>query len=309
MDELRRMDLNLLLTLYALLTEKHVTRAALRLHKSQPAVSHSLAQLREHFNDPLLVRKDGKLELTTRSRGLIQPLTEALSSLNTLLGAPQFDPLQARRSFRLSLSDYAARLVLPSLVRFVREHAPGFDLAISQASRDAMLTQLVDGELDLALGVFPDPPQEIQIETLFVDDFICLADKTTIPERRGLSLKEWLDRPHVMVAMRPDANDEIDRVLASKGMTRRIAVALPHWSAAVELLPKTDLVLTIARRAVGPQRLLRGLRQFSPPTEFHLPKIAYQQAWHARKDNDPALTWLRQVMMSGCNSVNEDHPT
>ncbi|MDH1476984.1 LysR family transcriptional regulator [Comamonas thiooxydans] len=300
MDDLRRIDLNLLLALHALLTEKHVTRAAMRLHKSQPAVSHSLAQLREHFNDPLLVRKQGKLELTARGNALLQPLSEALGSLNTLLGTPQFDPLQAQRRFRLSLSDYAARLVLPDLMRYVRKHAPGFDFAISQASRDAMLVQLADGELDLALGIFPDLAQDIQVETLFEEDFICLADKTVSPEKGGLSLEEWLARPHVMLALRPDANDEIERALAAKGLKRRIAVALPHWSAAVELLPGTDLVLTIARRAVGPLRSFKNLRQFAPPRQLQLPKMAYQQAWHARKHNDPALAWLRLAVMNSC---------
>lgn len=300
MDELRRIDLNLLLTLHALLAERHVTRAALRLHKSQPAVSHSLAQLREHFNDPLLVRQHGKLELTARANSLWQPLSEALGNLNSLLGTPQFDPLQAQRRFRLSLSDYAARLVMPDLMRYVRNHAPGFDFAISQASRNAMLVQLADGELDLALGIFPELPQGIQVEMLFEEDFVCLADKSAIPAKGGLSLEEWLARPHVMLALRPDAHDEIERALAAKGLKRRIAVALPHWSAAVELLQGTDLVLTIARRAVGPQRSFRELRQFAPPRQLQLPKMAYQQAWHTRKDNDPALSWLRQVVMHVC---------
>lgn len=300
MDDLRRIDLNLLLALHALLTEKHVTRAALRLHKSQPAVSHSLAQLREHFNDPLLVRKSGKLELTARGNALLQPLSEALGKLNTLLGTAPFDPLQERRRFRLALSDYAARLVLPDLMRYVRVHAPGFDFAISQASRDAMLAQLADGELDLALGIFPELPPDIQVQTLFEEDFICLADKAAVPDRSGLTLAQWLERPHVMVALRPDANDEIERALAAMGLQRRITVALPHWSAAVELLPDTDLVLTIARRAVGPLRAFRQLRQFPPPLQ--LPKLAYQQAWHIRKDTDPALTWLRQVMADCCTT-------
>lgn len=300
MDELRRIDLNLLLALHALLAEKHVTRAALRLHKSQPAVSHSLAQLREYFNDPLLVRKHGKLELTARANALLQPLSEALGNLNSLLGTPQFDPLQAQRRFRLSLSDYAARLLMPDLVRYVRKHAPGFDFAVSQASRDGMLVQLADGELDLALGIFPELPQGIQAQTLFEEDFICLADKAVVPENEGLSLEEWLAHPHVMVALRPDANEEIERALAAKGLKRRIAVAMPHWSAAVELLQGTDLVLTIARRAVGPQRSFSGLRQFAPPDELQLPKMAYQQAWHTRKDNDLGLSWLRQVVLSKC---------
>lgn len=298
MDELRRIDLNLLLALHALLTEKHVTRAALRLHKSQPAVSHSLAQLREHFNDPLLVRKGGKLELTARGNALLQPLSEALGNLNTLLGAPQFDPLKERRRFRLSLSDYAARLVLPDLMRYVRVHAPGFDFAISQASRDAMMVQLADGELDLALGIFPEVPQDIEVQTLFEEDFICLADRSTVPGKGGLTMEQWLERPHVMLALRPDAQDEIERTLAAMGQKRRITVALPHWSAAVELLPGTDLVLTIARRAVGPLRSFRALRQFAPP--FQLPKMAYQQAWHTRKSTDPALSWLRQAVVDCC---------
>lgn len=187
-------------------------------------------------------------------------------------------------------------------MRYARQHAPGFDFAISQASRDAMLVQLADGELDLALGIFPELPQDIRVETLFEEDFICLADKATIPEKGGLSLEGWLERPHVMLALKPDANDEIERALASKGLKRRIAVALPHWSAAVELLSGTDLILTIARRAVGPLRSFQGLRQFAPPRQLQLPKMAYQQAWHARKDSDPALAWLRQVVMNGCQA-------
>ncbi|MCL9843653.1 LysR substrate-binding domain-containing protein [Ralstonia solanacearum] len=296
MDELRRIDLNLLLALHALLAEKHVTRAALRLHKSQPAVSHALAQLRTHFNDPLLVRRNGRMTLTARAQALEQPLNDALIRLNGLLGAPEFDPSQARRRFRLSLSDYAARIVLPPLVRHVRQFAPGLDLAISQASRDAMIAQLADGELDLALGIFPDAPGDIKVQDLFPEAFISLADRAVLPAKGDLSLEEWLQRPHMMLALRPDANDEIEQALASQGLRRHIALALPHWSAAVELLAGTDLILTVASRAVGPIRRHRNLRQFAPP--LVLPRFAYQQAWHARREGDPAHHWLRQTILA-----------
>lgn len=301
MDELRRIDLNLLLTLHALLAEKHVTRAALRLHKSQPAVSHALAQLRELFNDPLLIRQGGRMALTARAQVLVQPLYEALSNLNGLLAAPEFDPARARGRFRLSLSDYAARIVLPQLMRHLRQHAPGLDLAISQASRDAMLAQLADGELDLALGIFPEAPAEIHVQDLFQEQFICLADKMALPENEKLSLDEWLERPHVMLALRPDANDEIEKTLASQGLRRHIALALPHWSMAVEVLAGTDLILTVASRAIGPMQRHKNLRKFSPPLE--LPLFAYQQAWHVRREADPAHQWLRQAIRDCCNVV------
>ncbi|MEU5646299.1 LysR family transcriptional regulator [Streptomyces milbemycinicus] len=296
MDELRRIDLNQLLTLHALLAEKHVTRAALRVHKSQPAVSHALAQLRTQFGDPLLVRHGGRMVLTARAQALIQPLESALTSLNELLDAPEFDPARTRRRFRLSLSDYAARIVLPPLVRHVRREAPGLDLAISQASREAMMAQLADGEVDLALGIFLDAPEDIEVQDLFQERFVSLADKAALPERGDLSLEEWLERPHIAVAMRPDASDEIEKALASRGLQRHIAVALPHWSAAVDLLAGTDLVLTVASRAVGPIRRHKTLRKFTPPLD--LPRFAYQQAWHIRRANDPAHRWLREALLT-----------
>ncbi|MFI1847384.1 LysR family transcriptional regulator [Streptomyces sp. NPDC020480] len=297
MDELHRIDLNLLLTLHALLTEKHVTRAAAQLNKSQPAVSHSLAQLRTHFDDPLLVRHGGRMALTARAQALVNPLEDALNSLNGLLAAPGFDPARTRRRFRLSLSDYASRIVLPPLVRHVRSAAPGLDLAISQAaSRDAMLVQLADGELDLALGIFPQPPEDIEVQDLFQEDFVCLADKSVLPAKGGLPLEEWLERPHIMLALRPDAQDEIERALSARGLRRHLAVTLPHWSAAADLLPGTDLILTVAGRAVGPLHRHQTLRKFAPPLD--IPGFAYQQAWHTRRTNDPAHTWLRQVLLT-----------
>lgn len=294
MDELRRIDLNLLLTLHALLTEKHVTRAAVRLHKSQPAVSHSLAQLRELFNDPLLVRKGGSMMLSARAQALIPPLGNALLGLNALLEAPEFDPARARGRFRIALSDYAAHIVLPKLMQRIRRDAPGLDVAISQASREAMLAQLTDGELDLALGIFPEASQEICLQGLFKERFICLADEAVLPADGKMDLHDWLARPHVMLALRPDATDEIERTLAASGLKRNIALALPHWSAAVSVISGTDLILTVASRAARGREQYTNLREFLPPLD--LPEFSYQQAWHRRKDADPAHRWLREAI-------------
>jgi len=295
MDDLRRIDLNLLLTLHALLAEKHVTRAALRLHKSQPAVSHALAKLREVFKDPLLTRRGANMALTPRARDLLQPLEVALSQLNALLHEGAFDPRQAVRRFRVAMSDYAAHLILPTLVKRLRDQAPGIDVAVCQASREAMLAQLADGEIDLALGVFPDTAGEIVVETLFEEHFISVADKCSLPLRGKLSLDKWLARSHVLVATRPGTDNEIDATLASQGLRRHIALVLPHWSASTEVLADTDLILTVASRTLDNVPRNKGLTQFMPP--FELPHFAFQQAWHTRRDADSAHCWFRSVVM------------
>ncbi|MES2868551.1 MAG: LysR family transcriptional regulator [Pseudomonadota bacterium] len=301
MEELRRIDLNLLLTLHALLLERHVTRASIRLHKSQPAVSHALAQLRAHFDDQLLIRRDGQLVLTARAQSLLGPLEQALRHLNDLLGASDFDPSSSQARFRLSLSDYATRRVLPGLVRYVRSVAPGVDLAVSQASRETMMAQLADGELDVALGIFPECPDGIHVQELFPEHFVSLADASALPACGRLTLEEWLERAHVMLALRPDANDEIERVLARMGLRRRIAVALPHWSAAIELIAGTDLILTVASWAVSELDRYPTLRMFDAPLD--LPVLSYQQAWHARKDADPANRWIREAILKCSQST------
>ncbi|MDG9881941.1 LysR family transcriptional regulator [Pseudomonas sp. GD04058] len=296
MDDLRRIDLNLLLTLHALLAEQHVSRAALRLHRSQPAVSHALAQLRDIFADPLLVRRGGRLQPTARALELAQPLREALQQLDALLSSPGFDPLRARRSFRLAMSDYGARVVLPRLVRALRVEAPEVDLVVTQGSREAMLSQLFDGEIDLALGVFPTLTAPLRAQTLFEESFACLADRDTLPARGGLTLTQWLARPHVLVAMRPGTDNEIDLALAALGEQRRVALAMPHWIAATEVLAGTDLILTVARRNL--LRPPRGLRCFAPPLPIRA--FGFQQAWHERREGDAAHRWLRGQVTRAC---------
>lgn len=301
MNNLRCVDLNLLVTLHALLLEKHISRAALRLHKSQPAVSHSLAHLRKLFDDPLLIRRSGKLELTARASELMQPLTDALGQLGALLDPPQFDPTRAQRMFRLAMSDYGARVLLPGLVRSLRAIAPGVDLVVNQASREAMLADVIDGETDMALGVFPGrSPDELRMSTLFIERFACLADSSTLPESGMLDQESWLARPHVLVAMRSGNDNEIDRALAREGLSRRIAMILPHWGVANELIAGTDLILTVARRSLDAVGADSRVRVFEPPLAIE--PFDFKLIWHQRRESDSAHTWLRQMIMRAANS-------
>ena len=161
MNSLRAVDLNLLVILEALLSERHLSRAAERLHMSQPAVSHALARLRHLLGDPLLLRGKGGFQPTARALELARPLAEALQSVRSVLGGAVFEAATAQRVFRLAMSDYGAALILPALLRRLRVEAPGIDLAVSYASRPAVIAGVQDGEIDLALGVFPQLPEHV----------------------------------------------------------------------------------------------------------------------------------------------------
>lgn len=162
--------------------EKQVSRAALRLHKSQPAISHSLAHLRRIFDDPQLVRQSGKFELTSRAAELLPVLADVLEHLGALLEQPEFDPASVHRLFCLAMSDYGVRVLSPKMTPSLRTMAPGINVAISQASRESMLVDMIDGELDMVLGVFPEKiSKELRTSTLFEEYFVCLADAVIPP--------------------------------------------------------------------------------------------------------------------------------
>ena len=269
----------------------------MRLYKSQPAVSHALAQLRDIFQDPLLIRQGGGMALTPRARELQQPLEAALGQLNALLHKGEFDASRAVRRFRVALSDYAAHLLLPPLLRQLRAQAPGIDMAISQASREAMLAQLADGKSTWRSASFRTRPATSSARRCSRNTSSALPTGDRCPQGRP-AVAAMAGAPHVLVAMRPDAENEIDAALKAQGLRRHVALTLPHWSASTEVLAGTDLILTVASRALANVASGKALRQFKPP--FDLPPFSFQQAWHGRRDSDPALCWLRSVVISCC---------
>ncbi|MCY1742851.1 LysR family transcriptional regulator [Ensifer sp. SL37] len=294
MNNLGAIDLNLLVVLDALLAERHVSRAALRLNKSQPAVSHALARLRALFDDPLLVRHGGQLEPTVRALEIAPQLAEALAHMRLLMGSQPFDPAREPHVFRLAMSDYAALVLLPQLMTVLRRQAPNVDLLVSQASREVMMAQAIDGEIDLALGVFPTLAEDLRTSLLFEEHFACLADRACLGGEKTMDLLAYLQRPHILVSLRGDTGNEIDLALSAIGHKRRIALALPHWSAAPGLVPGTDLVLTVARRILPRDGETGPLAIFAPP--FAIPPFAFRQIWHRRRDGDPAHRWLRDLI-------------
>jgi DNA-binding transcriptional LysR family regulator len=246
MNNLRGIDLNLLVVLDALLIERHVSRTALRLNMSQPAVSHALARLRSLLDDSLFTRQGGGLAPTIRAMELSKPLAEALAQIRTVLGPDSFEPGRTKHTFRLAMSDYGAEIVLPNLLRALRRSAPSIDLAVK-----GMIAGIMDGDIDLGLGVFPLLPEQILPELLLDDDYACLIDRATLPlSAQSIDLDTYLTRPHALVAVHGEASTEIDEAIHAAGYARRVALIIPHWSVAPKTIAGTDLILTVARTSL-----------------------------------------------------------
>lgn len=285
-------NLNLLVALDALLDAGTVTGAAQRTGVTQSAMSHALRQLRELLGDPLLVRGAGGLVPTPRAEALRVPIRRALLDLqHALRDPPSFDPATAQRRFLLGTGDYFAHIVLPPLLQRSLD-TPGIDLDVLPFSVATDLPKLATGELDLALGAFVPESPGLQQEPLFTDGFVCLVRREHPLVRRRLTLRQYVQLPHVLISPTGSGPSPVDEQLAAQGLRRRIALRIRYFLAAPMVVATSDLVLTAPRRLGEVFARHFDLQLHEPPVA--LQPFTVVQLWHQRFDADPGHRWLRE---------------
>ncbi|HEY1582235.1 MAG TPA: LysR family transcriptional regulator [Chthoniobacterales bacterium] len=303
--KLESLDLNLLLVLEALASERSVTRAAAKIGLSQPALSNALSRLRTLFHDPLFERTGGQMQPTPRARQLLVPLSEAISKLREAFETQSpFRPEASEREFLIATNDYVDSLLLPRVVHRLLRHAPS--AAIRAVRTDYLflppVERLQSGELDLALGFFGQTPQHnsgLLSKRLVAGRLVCILRAAHPRAARKLSLRTFVEIPHVRI-MYPDTERQgsIDAILRSRGLARRIAVTVPHYLAIPAIVAESDLL------GVVPEKLARRvaprlrLKIFDPPVA--LPDISIVMAWHERLQFDRAHTWFREAIAATC---------
>ncbi|TFW19449.1 LysR family transcriptional regulator [Duganella callida] len=295
MNNLHRMDLNLLLTLDVLLAEHNVTRAAQRLHLSQPSISVQLARLRELFGDPLLLPGPRGMRPTARAEALREPLRQALEALGHAIAveAP-FDPAGATHTWRVAASDYGESTVVLPAMAGLRAAAPGTRLAVLELAPPRIARQAEQGIIDLALHTGEEAPPGMRHRLLFHERYVLAARAQHPRLKRKPTLKQFCELEHVIVS--PDGggfSGVTDQALAQAGLRRRVVLSVPHFLFVISALLSTDLV------AMLPERLMRGnaaLRAVAPPLE--VPGYDMAMLWHERAHRDPAHQWLREHIMA-----------
>lgn len=284
--------------LYVLLEERHVSRAAGRFHLSQSSMSRTLQRLRVLFGDELLVRSGSDYELTLRGREVQSELALLLPRLENLLKGQSFDPATATGVVRIIGTDYTTATLGPHLLPRLFLAAPELEIRVEQRDQDSY-PDLERGRADIALSVMR-PPETLRWEQLFSDDLVCVVDREH-PVEKGFSLDDYLAARHVVVTLISREQPMIERWLQNLGQTRKAAVRVTHFSAALAALPGTALVATIPRRLAELHQADPGLRLVEPPPDFEA--FPYGMIWHPRLDSDPTHRWLRTMLRAAAKEL------
>lgn len=288
-------DLNLMRVFLTVLHERSVTRAAQRLNLTQPAVSYALGRLREQFNDPLFVRTATGMQPTPVAFALADPIERGMNSFAEAVSLrQQFDPATSTRRFRLSMSDIGEMVFLPPLMERVHALAPRLQIEVLEVALEHLPHALKDGEVDLAIGNLAGLGRHTCHADLFSERYACMGRRGHPVLSAGLTRSQFKRLDHILVASRASAHRLLDDVLSEAGLHRQPYLTLPHFSAAAEIVRRTDLTVTLPYRAAI--WFNRDNAFDIRPLPITLPPLCVTVHWHARFESDPGTMWLRRLV-------------
>ncbi len=291
----RKLDLNLLVTLEALLAEQNVTHAAERLHLSQPAVSAQLSRLRELFGDPLLLPAQRGMTPTAKALELLAPLRLALDQVRaTLAEHRHFDPDKASLTVAIACTDYLQASVVRPLAVVLRKRAPGLRIALRHLDTMQLEAQMARGEVDLALMTPEHGPGSLRSRHLFDERYVLIGRRRHPALRRGLTIAQFAQLDHVIVSLDGGGfTTPVDDGLVALGHRRNVVLSAASFLVVPEIVAHSDFV------ALVPERLVRDRREAFTITECPFPVQGFDVSmlWHERNHGHGGQRWVRERIL------------
>jgi DNA-binding transcriptional LysR family regulator len=292
----RRLDLNLLVTLEALLVEQNVTKAAARLHLSQPAVSAQLNRLRSLFDDPLLIPAQRGMTPTAKAIELLDPLRQALDQVRAAVATHRnFDPAKARLTVAIACTDYFQVALVKPLVVGLRATAPGVRMALRNLDLPQLEAQMVRGEVDLALMNPQLAPPNLRSRHLFYERYVLVGRRNHPRLRHGIVVEDFARLEHVVVSPRGGGFvTPVDDALAALGHRRNVVLSAASFLFVPEIVSQSDFV------ALVPERLIRGRVSKLEVVECPFPVEGFPvgMVWHERSHGHSGQRWIREAIVS-----------
>ncbi len=294
---IRELDFGLLQCFTTLMSERSVSKSALRLGMSQPAVSHALARLRRLFDDPLLIKNRGGMTPTTRAIELDPEIRALLSGAEHLLRrSPDFSPENSRVRFTIMSPEFVEYLVAPLLMTHIEAHAPGIDIAFRTSDPEHAPHWLESGEIDIRLGWLTAPPPLLRFKLLFRDSFACIARLNHPHLKNRITPAQFIEAAHARIELpRTQVSSEaVDRAVAARGARLRIALQAQNANTLAHAVARSNLISTL------PVRLARAMAAQLPlqvlPMPLEVPDARIAMYWHERTHKQPAHRWFRQLI-------------
>jgi DNA-binding transcriptional LysR family regulator len=293
---IKKIDLNLLVVLDALLDERNVTRAAARLGYTQPTISGMLTRLRDLFGDPLFVRTQRGLLATPRAQALAAPLKQLLADSRRLVARDVFDPASAKATFSISSNDYMQQAVLVPLIKVLRDEARNVRIAITPPIIEGLAEALARGQIDLAITIPEFAMSDLRSRLLYREHYVvAVRPQHPLARRAAMTVERFCNYDHVVVSPTGGSFEgPTDQALARLQLRRKVRYSVPSFLLLPEMLQTDDLVALVPFRLLSENN--KRLVVLNPPVD--VPGFDVIAVWHPRVDKDIAHRWLRSRLVN-----------
>lgn len=291
-----QLDLNLLRVFNAVMTEQHVTRASQQLHMTQPAVSNALNRLRSLLDDELFVKVPGGVRPTLKAIELWPPIRDALTQIRQALEPTAFNPETAIVTFTVAMNDLVAHLLLPKLVIVLETLASGINIHTIPTTNINAAAMLEQADIDLAIGVFPDPSSRLRLYSLLTSPFTCVMRRDHPLATQPLTMDEYVQAKHLLVTLTGETTGFVDVILQEWGLKRRIMLTVNQFAVAPQIIAGSDLLAVLPVRLVEMSSFADHLHVTKLPIE--LSPSTLKMMWHERNHLDSAQIWLRSQVIA-----------
>ena len=291
MHNIKKIDLNLLVVLDALLDERNVTRAAVRLGYTQPTISGMLTRLRDLFGDPLFVRTQRGLLATPRAQALAAPLKQLLADSQRLVARDVFDPASAKATFSISSNDYMQQALLVPLIKVLRDEARHVRIAITPPIIEGLAEALARGQIDLAITIPEFAVSDLRSRLLYREHYVvAVRPQHPLARRAAMTVERFCNYDHLVVSPTGGSFEgPTDQALARLQLRRKVRYSVPSFLLLPEMLQTDDLVALVPSRLLSENN--KRLVVLNPPVD--VPGFDVIAVWHPRIDKDIAHRWLR----------------
>lgn len=300
LEEIYRRDLNLLVALKVLIEEGSVSQAAIRLNLSQSATSRVLGRLRELLDDPLFTRQGQRLLPTSKALEICQQIEQPLESFRQLLTPSEFNPYYCSERFLIATTDYAMQTILPYALPKIYEQAPNISLEFAPLQHEHLFKQLSTEKVDMAICRPTGSVSPLHREVLGQVGVSCLVSKTHPLAKQPLSLEDYVNLPHAMIAISDGVKALLDNALANQ-KPRRMVLRAYHLEAALAIVDKMPLVITVPADLA--YLVAERYDLVIKPLPFDFMPFDYSLIWHARCDTSESQQWLRRVVKEECGKL------
>ncbi|MGF1908768.1 LysR substrate-binding domain-containing protein [Vibrio kasasachensis] len=284
-------ELNLIPIFVTVCEERNLSKAATRLHLSQPAVSKAITRLRSIYGDQLFYRSSYGVEVTNYARELCKSMKTILETVDShLVGINHFNPESSSRLFSVACPPYVSHEFIPKLINKIKKNAPNIVLQVNPLFVPDYEEALRFHQYDVIIDIERELPASVRYDVITNEELMVVCSENHPRIGSQLSLKQFLQEEHVVLTSCQNGMSSLTSSDINELSDRRVAYSASNYIELLSVVSQTEYIAILPKKTTERFAKNYGLHAFTAP--FNKTNFNVCNMWHSNRSNDAGHQWL-----------------